>query len=417
MFIKENVMLAIAGLKSNKMRSLLTMLGIIIGISSVIAIVSIGESMKLAELKNMEQYGFSNIDCYINQKTSVSVELEDSDMISMDDVDNIREKFSNKIEGISIQEGWGESGYVKGKTRKTANISLSGTNEDYGSISKVKIQKGRYISKKDVKSNRRVAVVSDKLTGRVFKSNTNPIGKEITLQIDEETQVFTIVGVYKYEKSMGMAGSIGPDEDLETDMYIPVTTRQEILRQKQKNFNYIQIKPKNEVDSNELVVEIQAYFDKIYRNNKNFEVQCQTYKDEMELFTQQLNLIEGVIAVIAAISLLVGGIGVMNIMLVSVTERTREIGTRKALGAKGSHIRMQFITEAVIICAIGGAIGVSLGIALGALACKIMDNPFSLSIGTVFISLIFSMAIGVFFGYYPAKKAAKLDPIEALRYE
>ena len=123
------------------------------------------------------------------------------------------------------------------------------------------------------------------------------------------------------------------------------------------------------------------------------------------------------ISVIAAIALLVGGIGVMNIMLVSVTERTREIGTRKALGAKSSHIKMQFITESVIICSIGGTIGIVLGIGMGIIACLVLKSPISISIPTILISFTFSMAIGVFFGYYPAKKAASLDPIEALRYE
>ena len=154
-----------------------------------------------------------------------------------------------------------------------------------------------------------------------------------------------------------------------------------------------------------------------YKTNKYFTADVYNAENEVEGFTKVLDIVSLVVSVIAAISLLVGGIGVMNIMLVSVTERTREIGTRKALGARNSHIKMQFITEAVIICTIGGIIGITLGIGTGIIACLVLKTPIAVSVPTIFISLAFSMAIGVFFGYYPAKKAAKLDPIEALRYE
>ena len=162
---------------------------------------------------------------------------------------------------------------------------------------------------------------------------------------------------------------------------------------------------------------MKKYTEKLYKNNKNWDIEVANLKNEAQSITSVLDKISMGISVIAAIALLVGGIGVMNIMLVSVTERTREIGTRKALGARSIHIKMQFITESVIICTIGGTIGIILGIGMGIIACLVLKSPISISIPTILISFTFSMAIGVFFGYYPAKKAASLDPIEALRYE
>lgn len=177
------------------------------------------------------------------------------------------------------------------------------------------------------------------------------------------------------------------------------------------------VQPVKGVDSRSLADDLNKYLEKLYKNNKKFEASAYALENEAESMNQILTLVSLAISVIAAISLLVSGIGVMNIMLVSVTERTREIGTRKALGARNYHIQLQFITEAVIICAIGGLIGITLGVSTGAVISKIIGTPVSISISTILISFIFSMSIGVFFGFYPARKAAKLDPIEALRYE
>jgi len=162
---------------------------------------------------------------------------------------------------------------------------------------------------------------------------------------------------------------------------------------------------------------LQTYFDRLYKDNTKYK--CSIYNEENMLskVSSTLNVISIAIAAIAAIALLVGGIGVMNIMLVSVTERTREIGTRKALGARSGYIKMQFLVESVIICVMGGIIGVIVGLLLAWGGTSLMHAEFTVSVPVIFISVGFSMLIGIFFGYYPAKKAAGLDPIEALRYE
>jgi putative ABC transport system permease protein len=178
-----------------------------------------------------------------------------------------------------------------------------------------------------------------------------------------------------------------------------------------------QIKSKDNVDISTFTTELSTYLSNIYTKNIKFVAQASNMESMLESRTSMMNTVSLAISGIAAISLIVGGIGVMNIMLVSVTERTREIGTRKALGAKGSHIKMQFIVESVIICSIGGILGIALGLGAGSAGAKAMGYSMTVSPLVILISFSFSMFIGVFFGYYPAKKAAELDPIEALRYE
>lgn len=416
MFIKENIMLAIAGLKANKMRSVLTMLGIIIGISSVISIVSIGSALTASMNKLMSDMGASNIYCYVHQKGDKEKGMEDSDLMSLEDIDVLKSKFKNKILDVAVSEN-STSGAAKASGRDTANVYITGVNDGYKNVENFKLIKGRYISSKDMKGNKTTAVVSDKLVQRIFPNESNPLGKEFKVYDFTEGNVttYTIVGVYEFKKSMFNGQNSGKEEDIFTAVYTPITTVKE--NSEIKNYSQLIIKPDSNVDSTKLTDELRTYFEKKYENNKYYRMGVYNGQDDIEMFNGVFKIISIVISIIAAISLLVGGIGVMNIMLVSVTERTKEIGTRKALGAKKSHIKMQFITEAMIICALGGIIGIFLGISTGIIACIVLKAPISVSIVTIIISLTFSMAIGVFFGYYPAKKAAQMDPIEALRYE
>lgn len=248
--------------------------------------------------------------------------------------------------------------------------------------------------------------------GGTYKiSFTVSVGQSNTLQ------TFYIVGVYKYtEDSYASMFGSASDDDIQTTIYIPIQTAKAIAGAAE-GWQSLTAVAAADADVSSFVNTVGNYFASYYTYNDSWTVSASSLSSLLDSMTEMLASVSLGISAIAAISLLVGGIGVMNIMMVSVTERTREIGTRKALGAPGSAIRMQFITESVILCLIGGAIGILLGIAAGlglSAAMQVSGKP---SLASILVAFGFSMAIGVFFGYYPANKAARLDPIEALRYE
>lgn len=426
MFLKENIALAISGLKSNKVRSFLTMLGIIIGIGSVIAIVSIGNAVTQNLNDTMASLGAGNIYVYVTQRdedtdNSIQVvdttkEIDDSDLLSLDQINAIEKKFPSEISGISLSDSseWGtgkvESGHL------SANVSAVGTNAGYGAVNNVKMIRGRYLQDRDVSGSRQVAVVSDRLVSNMFRNNEDPLGKVIDVTTDSgQDQSFTIVGVYKYERSGMMGGGSTSGKDVRTPLYLPISVEKQTADN--QNFTDAQLQLKGVQNSQAFTEKLKVYMRRLYDNNTKYTCDVYNQESEVDQVNSMMNTLSAAIAAIAAIALLVGGIGVMNIMLVSVTERTREIGTRKALGARSGYIRMQFIVESIIICVIGGVIGILTGIGLAAIGVSLLKMKLVVSVPIIFISVGFSMLIGVFFGYYPAKKASQLDPIEALRYE
>jgi len=418
----ENIKLAIEGLKSNKMRSLLTMLGIIIGIGSVIAIVTVGNSMTDSVSASMQSLGATNIMVNVQEMdqedergpTTNTSSIDESDLITDEMIDKYLEIYGDNIEAISLSSSGG-SGKAK-EGRLYANVTLTGVNEGYVTANNINMTSGRFVKEGDIKSNRYVAVVSDKLVNNMFSPNEDPLGQEIKVTMDDSIQTFTIVGVYKYEQTMLMGGSSSSEKDIRTDLYIPITTCKK-LASEDKGYQYLTVMLTTDADSEKAVNDTKDFFNTYYKNSTKYEIDVMSMESMMSSVTSMMSTISIAVAVIAGISLIVGGVGVMNIMLVSVTERTREIGTRKALGARNASIRVQFVVEAIIICGIGGLIGIAAGITLGYLGSTLLGFPGFPSIAIIVIAVLFSMLIGVFFGYYPANKAARLDPIEALRYE
>ena len=409
----ENVRLAISGLATSKMRSFLTMLGIIIGISSVITIVTLGNAMTSQVTDMVSSFGINNIDVLVYPRDPSGGAIYEEDFLTDEMLERFQKHFSKEVKAVSISENAGTAQVRDG--RKYANISITGVNDGFAISNDFKVEKGRFINARDVKGGKKVAVVSDLFVANLFPAGTNPIGEKIKVQSADGITTYSIIGIYKFERS-AFDFSTQSDEDRVTDIYVPLTaTGNSYLSGK---YAYVTVAASDAVNATEFSQEISEYFNtREYAKNTNCHIMTYSNESMLEEMTTVMDTLSLAVAFIAAISLFVGGIGVMNIMLVSVTERTREIGTRKALGARNSAIRAQFIVEAVIICAIGGIIGVTFGITMGNLGAALLQMKAQIDVGIIIISVLFSMSIGMFFGYYPANKAAKLDPIEALRYE
>ena len=401
---KESFLMAWASLSANKMRSILTMLGIIIGVAAVIALVSIGNGVKQDIQNSISSLGSNLLMVMPGAPRTPGVRPTAGSMKSLKVADY---EAIAKLDGVKAVSPMTNGAYVVIYQNKNWTTSVSGVNANYLDVNNWTMKSGRFLSNKNIQNRERVAVIGKTVAKNLF-GDEDPVGAEIRVK----NIPFRVIGVLNSKGS----GAMGNDQD---DMVIiPYTTAMErvdgidYLR-----MLYVVAKDENGIDR------LQSDIENLLRvrhgikdtNLDDFNIQnMNSIMETMEETTGTLTLFLGAVA---AISLVVGGIGIMNIMLVSVTERTREIGIRKALGATYFVIVTQFLIEAVVISLMGGLIGIALGIGASKLISLASGMSTVISVPTIVISFAFSMAIGLVFGIYPARKAAKLNPIDALHYE
>ncbi|MCF0158261.1 ABC transporter permease [Veillonella caviae] len=401
---KESFLMAWASLIANKLRSILTMLGIIIGVAAVIALVSIGNGVKQDIQDSISSLG-SNLLMVMPgapRTPGVRPTAGSQKTLKVSDYEAIA-----KLDGVKAASPYTAGSYVAIYQSKNWTTSVSGVNYNFQDVNNWNMEEGRFISEKNVQNRERIAVVGQTVVKNLF-AGEDPVGKEIRVQ----NIPFRVIGVLESKGN----GTMGNDQD--DAIFIPYTTAMERV----EGVDYLRmvyVVAKDESGIDRLQSDIENLL-RVRHGIKdpeldNFNIQnMKSIMDTMEQTTGTLTLFLGAVA---AISLVVGGIGIMNIMLVSVTERTREIGIRKALGATYNVIVTQFLIEAVVISLMGGIIGIALGIGASHLIGTLSGMSTVISIPTIILSFGFSMAIGLVFGIYPARKAAKLNPIDALHYE
>ena len=395
---------AVTSILRNKTRSFLTTLGVVIGVASVILLTSIGNGLTVFVEEQFENLG-SNLlivspGDLVNEEGGFNQEAAalslSSSKLSLSDVKAL-ERAGQPITAVTpVIEGSGEFRSPQGK--RQGIIIASGA--EYTTMRNTKAEKGRFFSTGDVNASRKSAVIGSKIAEKLF-AGQDPIGATITINRVK----FEIIGVVEKKNDGGFGGP-----DIDSAIYIPITTAKSSLGLDKISYHLVQVDSKNNIPYAKQ--KIEAVMGKRL-NEEDFSVTDQS--EILKTIQTILGTLTAGLAGIAAISLLVGGIGIMNIMLVAVSERTREIGLRKALGATPNNILIQFLIESAVLSTLGGLIGISLGV-LGAFAIRAFF-PADPAVNSILLAFGVSLMTGLVFGVFPAKKAAKLSPIEALRYE
>lgn len=403
--ILEYLKIAVANLKNNKGRSVLTMLGIIIGIGSVIMILAAGGGVRNNINETLDSFYSGTIYFYVEDEEKAGFSY-----FTTEDVDFIQENSNDFVRGASFDKiASGKATSVRGN--KDVEVILSTTTQEY--VSTDKISSGRYFTESEYESGAGVAILRE-VTARKLFGTTDVIGKTFDLSLNGASNEVTVIGLRADSDDSAMASMLMGEPSL--SMEIPYTFIERHYGYSIGRINYLMVM----ADPDRTYEAVDYALNLLERKHHivgKKAIGLENWTDYASQYDSILNIVTTLISVVAGIALLVGGIGVMNIMLVSVTERTREIGIRKSLGAKTKSIMMQFLAEAGMITLIGGVVGIVSGVGLAWLISLALGVSPVISPLTIVITTLFSCGIGLFFGIYPAKKAARLNPIEALRHE
>lgn len=399
----ESIAVALEGLTANKMRAMLTMLGIIIGVSAVITMLALASGARASMMGNIQQLG-TNVLMVMSgqsQRGGIRGGMGSQQSLTLDDAESILERCPS-VEMVAPETGG--NAQVKYRNQNT-NTTILGSTPEYLSVRNYSVKEGRFFTGREVRSAQKVAVLGATTATDLF-GEVPPIGKDIRIK----GMRFTVIGVMAVKGSGGFGD---PDDQI----FVPVTT----AMRRVFGLEYVRmisVQARSMEQMEQATTEVSELLRKRHRkavDEDDFTIRSQA--EFMDMANQASQIFTLLLGGIASVSLLVGGIGIMNIMLVSVTERTREIGIRMALGARRRDIQAQFLVEAMVLSLCGGSIGIILGM-LGSLAvAKISGWNTTVSVSSVVLAFGFSALVGIFFGFYPARKASALDPIDALRYE
>ncbi len=405
MLFTELLKMAWRSLAANKLRSFLTMLGVIIGVTSVIALVSVGMGVKKNILDNISRLGSNMLIVMPGSANRGGMRGAAGSVITLtyDDAEAIK----NKIKNVDYVSPTVQNSYQVVYGHENWNTTVTGVIPEYVSIQSLELKSGLFFSEHDVDVRNRVAVIGSTVAANLFES-VNPVGKKIRIG----NAPYTIIGV------LNSKGQSSGGQDQDDVVLIPLTTAQERL------IGVTYVRSINvQVSEADKMDEVQNNIEKLLRQRHRIaagaedDFNVRNLTSLMEMMTSSATMITLLLGAIAGISLIVGGVGIMNITLASVTERTREIGIRKAIGATYSNIMLQFLIESTMISVIGGIIGIIIGVGAAQLISKFGGFTTVISSLSIAASFGFALFVGIFFGMLPARKAARLDPIEALRYE